>query len=496
MTSTTTTSRPRGGNAQQGNASAPSRASGHSRIVEVDNGKRVDIIDAAQEDGRKGIPPEHESEPGGVQAAIHNHWKQKRFALDEASNHELQDIDKRFSANEELPGPKDVDRLIAQARRDLPKVIQDEADGLRRTRELERSAWVDLRDFKRENGLKRAATYQESWLYHFAFVIILIIVESLANMYFFAQGNELGYLGGFIQAILIAFVNVGVAVAVGYFPLRAIHHRNWGYKVGGILVLLLYFVASFWMDLVVGHYRDILAVDPDRALADAIPSTVANPFGLSFDSMMLLVTSLLAAALGVYKGYTYEDKYPSYGRIHRRYRDARLAYDEAKAALRRQVRAVPERLEQSLPALRVESEGKLRILAELAAESEQVADSYNANLSSFESDCKQWLKDYRAENRLIRGMTAKVPRYFDEFPTFECGLDLEMIEGFHARRKKAQAAHEVLVDKLNSADLTLPVHQEMESQLERFLESLRKADDERELEEAGAGEAKVAADAR
>lgn len=469
---------------------------GAERRVRDKTGKVIIVAERAAEDGRKGLPDENATEPGAFEELIRTQWMQELISKSETDNRELQGMDERFSNDEQIASPQDVDRAIQQALREIPKKIQDESDRLRRSRELENDGWTTRDRFRRDNSIRHAASYHESRLHHYALVFVVILIESVANMYFFAQGNSLGLLGGFIQAILLAFVNVGVAVFMGHFALRALHHRHIGFKVGGTFALIGYLLFLFGFSLVVGHYRDILAIRPDDALGQALPSTIAAPLLISFDSLMLMITSFLAAALGLLKGYTYDDRYPGYGKLERDYRILRANYDNAKADLRRQVRAIPEALEADLQGMRIKARQQIDALEGLIAESEKLRESYEAERQRYEGNYCQWLKEYRTVNWDIRRGTTGRPKYFDDYPGFSSSLKEDIIDGFPARLQLAEAAQQKLVDKLNTPDLTTLVHEEMEQKLKAFLDSIQQGEAERgmgylesnESEKSGHGE--------
>lgn len=191
----------------------------------------------------------------------------------------------------------------------------------------------DLRFFQLTNRLERSAVYSVSAWYHYAIALAIILAESVANAYFFAQGNSLGLLGGAMQAFLISLVNVGVAIAVGKFWLPHMNHIEAPRRLVGFAAIPVHACFVVIFNLLAAHYRDMLSRDPDTALASTISGLLSQPFNLSFDSFMLFITGVVAAALGVWKGFTEDDPYPGYGALDRKYNKARQAFADLRRKL-------------------------------------------------------------------------------------------------------------------------------------------------------------------
>jgi hypothetical protein len=60
------------------------------------------------------------------------------------------------------------------------------------------------------------------------------------NGFFLAKGNELGYLGGAVEAFTFALLNVGVSFLIAAAGVRELNHRNLLRKLFGLISLLGY----------------------------------------------------------------------------------------------------------------------------------------------------------------------------------------------------------------------------------------------------------------
>ena len=82
----------------------------------------------------------------------------------------------------------------------------------------------DLEMFKTKNKIKREALYPQSNILSIGMLLLFVLIESVFNGYFFAGGNDLGLLGGLIQAVVISIVNISLGVMIGLFLIPQMHH--------------------------------------------------------------------------------------------------------------------------------------------------------------------------------------------------------------------------------------------------------------------------------
>lgn len=190
--------------------------------------------------------------------------------------------------------------------------------------------WQGLKFFRLTNDIVHEASYPESSQLHYALIVLMLLLESGANTVLFAQGSDLGILGGLFEALLISAANVLTSVVVGMLVLPQLNHRKTLRKVlGGIgTVVQVVFVLCF--NLVAAHYRDLLEVSREEALRQAIHHAFSRPVELSLHGLVLLSIGLVVAALSLWKGYKADDCYPGYGAVSRRYRSAKDRFLELR----------------------------------------------------------------------------------------------------------------------------------------------------------------------
>ena len=102
---------------------------------------------------------------------------------------------------------------------------RDELHGLRRhLRDLE----LERDEFRRRYRLKRSARWASggNLTLKVGILLALFVFEVFLNGFFLAKGSELGYLGGAVEALTFALVNVGVSFLIAVMGVRELNHRN------------------------------------------------------------------------------------------------------------------------------------------------------------------------------------------------------------------------------------------------------------------------------
>jgi len=83
---------------------------------------------------------------------------------------------------------------------ELTTVIKKSQESLQKIHNLKIEKHNALLRFRKENQLEREANYPKSKVLFWGLLFIILILESMANSYFYAQGSDLGLLGGVLQA--------------------------------------------------------------------------------------------------------------------------------------------------------------------------------------------------------------------------------------------------------------------------------------------------------
>jgi hypothetical protein len=363
----------------------------------------------------------------------------------------------------ESEGRIGVDRARADMRGELKFLAEEKS-----------VADARARAFRRTNRLHRSARYPDSNIMHWAMIAAVVMSESAANSYFFAQDSDLGLLGGLLQALLISVVNIGIALFCGVFGMRYIHHVDMPGRIFGCTVTAIYSVVTVALNLAVAHYRVALEIDPVSALRMVFRSLTSQPFTIdNFDAGLLLMIGLLSSAFAMVKSYNADDTYPGYGRLDRETKEAGVAYENKRQELRDRISAAIDETRHEVSQLLANAHGYAIEFPGTVAETERTI----GNFRRFESECDEALRDlldrYRVANREIRG--TREPSYFAVYPDF--GVNTELSED---DLQSARARSELIGNELddfekeakNSYSFLTDLNTAANIETDRFLEGI------------------------
>ena len=122
---------------------------------------------------------------------------------------------------------------------------------------------AEYQEFRQRHNLNRLPRNISQGQRTFAFLVlaVFVILESILNGMFFAEGSEAGIIGGVMQALVLSVLNVGVAALYAVYGLPFLFHRSkWGNALG-VLATVAFVVWLLGLNLAIGHFRDLFVQD-------------------------------------------------------------------------------------------------------------------------------------------------------------------------------------------------------------------------------------------
>lgn len=178
--------------------------------------------------------------------------------------------------------------------------------------------------------VQRAAQYPDSHIMHFSVLAALILFEGLANAYFFSKASDLGLLGGWIQAITVAFTNVIAAFfLIGFLGLRSLSNPDRPFSfIAALIGLPVALSFIVFLNFSAAHYRDLLEIneaalamnalaESGEILAPVTRALTLQPFE-TLEALLLFILGMTFAAIAAFKGATFDDRLIGYGAVQRR----------------------------------------------------------------------------------------------------------------------------------------------------------------------------------
>ncbi len=438
------------------------------------SGESADLQAEARAAGLHNLPRTDATQLSSAEDAVVSEFTRQHVTLLERARRRLSELTAAFSALEDqLPSPRDLVAVVEAATAQFHGMLGDERL-LVPERRLQQRSLRDLRHLVAERNLTRPARYPQSRRLHLAWVALLATAEAVCNAGFFAGLSNIGWLGGLCSAIVVAALNTGSAVLVGYTCVRGLHHYRRGVRRLSGIGVAVYAMIAVIFNLVVGRARDLTAAGP--LTQQSLPEILRHPFELSLLSAALVGLGLLAVAIALAKGRSLDDPTPHYGHLHRCHVDTDQNFVNTTDALRQRtmapVQAVPSLLHAEVARM-------ARIVEQLDAtvvDAEKTPETYESDRQHLQTDCTRLLRNVRSANERVR--STPVPEFFRTFPTFPSQLDKAPVD---LLKRRLEAAHRRLDDfKVEASRLEAGQPQRVQSATHHFgqfyNDQLRRAD--------------------
>ena len=223
-----------------------------------------------------------------------------------------------------------IKKAVNKAQTDFQTEILKCQGELQNMKKNVQDANIAFNNFRNENRINDAAHEESELPKWIAISLVIIVIESILNGVFFAEGHEMGLAGGIGNALAISVINVGLASLAGLVTRNFNHVRLWR-RVIGTLSFLVAAGLALMLNFVVAHFRDVMtAAAWDQAAGRAVERAVAGSLPESIDAWLLALLGLLAAALAGWKTYGADHSYPGYGRISRKRKKNRESETELR----------------------------------------------------------------------------------------------------------------------------------------------------------------------
>lgn len=387
----------------------------------------LNLLDEAKQLGDKNLPASDQSTRFGtaemkidteiqrVVTGYHDRAIHRVETLDENINSELRNTSEEVRKFYALPN---------QFEQDVADALSDSSEEFNILKQRASQAREEYEAFRKENNLQRSAEIKSRpWqFFKFFFVVLIVVFEGLVNAALFATNMEGGLLQGFLIAMASSAVNVVLAAFIGYFGVRFINHarRFWL----GWLSLLLVIAEVITVGFLIGHYRDALqlASETDGAISPGIltlQNFTSAPFELAdLYSWLLLFLTFLFGFLGCLDGYKFDDPYPGYSKVYKKYRAAAEDFSEFLRVRYEKVLDIKDFYMDLIDKKVVVCNNGLILVDSKMHEKELMLKAYGEALRSADKAFQTLVSLFRSENTKFRQSPA--PKYFQE----QINLDL------------------------------------------------------------------------
>lgn len=223
------------------------------------------------------------------------------------------------------------------------------------------------------HGIHYVSDHPQVRLLNLSIVALLVLFESAANAYFFAQQSEFGLSGGLFQAAAVSLANVATSYfIIGFWGLRhasmprsvgdtPVFNRRDVIRMFGVFAIGFGITMVLLVNLSAAHYRNIIdlraeGLQPTGDILSSFPrfwissadcaailgseigdsigsaatSAMCRPFALhSLDAMVLFALGLAISALAAFEGRRADSAFPGFSDAARSMERARRDLQEA-----------------------------------------------------------------------------------------------------------------------------------------------------------------------
>ncbi|GGA01334.1 hypothetical protein GCM10019071_34810 [Sphingobium fuliginis] len=335
-----------------------------------------------------------------VEARIRDHFK--RAQIDAANS--IRTYDSRLSGLALIANLSSIRTQASIAVGEFKTEVVNRRGKLTPSRDAIRDSYEELRDFRKDNRLRRPAHDVPPTSATVGSMMVFWLLETIANSMFLRLGDSMGWLGGVIAAAVVGAINVGFAAFVGRQVWPKINHREAGVRMLGWIGSAAWLVLTVGWNLMAGHYRDAKSLgvaNPEAAALGMLGSGLESIY-----SYGLLLAGLIFAFGAAIAAYKMDDPYPGYGPVWRRH--AKRCEDyvaDVKAATDELLDIRDDAIGEATD-IRMELSRQLTQRQQIMSARDAFRRRYEEYAEQLESTANALLQEYRAANRAARSTVA------------------------------------------------------------------------------------------
>ncbi|MGF6230901.1 hypothetical protein QFZ27_004856 [Inquilinus ginsengisoli] len=271
----------------------------------------------------------------------------------------------------------------------------------------------ELERFRDRHRLDRTAHLPTAAKRHVmrAIIFLMLAAESIINGSFFMESNELGLIGGVFTACTIAAVNIFFSFLFGRMTVQ-VNHRNLIRKAVGAIIFLAFLVFAIGFNLFVAHFREVAGlVNWEAATRQAAGQFWADPVGLTiFNSWILVLVGFAFATVAWIEGYGWDDPYPGFGDVWRRWERSIADYAHEKESLLEELRDTKDEVLETIKGARADIASRIRNYIQASDYRDHLRLALPVFLEQTQQAASALIGRYRETN--TRHRSSPAPAYF------------------------------------------------------------------------------------
>ena len=288
---------------------------------------------------------------------------------------------------------------------------------------------AELNAFKLGNNLYHPASYPTDMAKHLSWVVITLAIETIVNAAFFAGANSLIF--GALVAFAVSVVNLGIAFIGGIF-FRGKNSVHAAIKFQGWLIFSIAWILLGGINLLTACVRsasaELLAKEMGEDPIAALFSNHTQAFALAKENiagilqghfpfsdlsgLILLFVGLLAAVIGMWKGYAADDPYPNYGALTRSSVEADKNYSALELSLKSDAQTVADKPIKEIVDSRQTINSLKQQIGTIRKDATDLRNDWQQRVAQLTHEFESIVDVYRKSVKAVKPNPP--PAYFDE----------------------------------------------------------------------------------
>lgn len=303
---------------------------------------------------------------------------------------------KRFHDMEMKLGVDEIDMIKDNFEHDLDEKFTHFknliSDKKKQISEIENS----IKLFKLENNINRPAIYPSTRnkCFIWGIILLMMIVEIVLSGKFFAKGDEMGFMGGVLQASFFSFIFFCIAKGITFLYkktfVKKYQKNSIKYFLTSSFFLIIILLIIF--NLFIAHYREELAnLKP-------IPFNFGKIFEPinEFDSILLIVFNLICLIVCSCGFYNLSEPFSEYEKLDRNHKKLLQEFNDLK--------------DDHLGYFDSE---KKKVIEEIEKKYQQIAGK-SSELQNMYNREKKWLKSYPEYVKTLENQANLLIKFYAE----------------------------------------------------------------------------------
>jgi hypothetical protein len=272
----------------------------------------------------------------------------------------------------------------------------------------------EFRQFRERHGLSRPPKIPspDERVLALLLLLVFVLLESILNGMFFAEGSEAGLIGGVVQALVLSLLNVGVAALYALYGYPYLFHQRRELQVAGVLATVAFALWLVGLNLAIGHFRDLFVTGGGNvAMTELVDRLRSDPLLLDdAKSLILVALGVGLGLLSVIDVAASRDRYPGYTAVARdRERAIQRYIDENARCLAHIMELRDQAVDDMTAAVQLIRDAQLGMLRAMEGRT-RAHQMYLSHLNQLTGVHQRLVQRYRERNRRVR--RGEAPAYF------------------------------------------------------------------------------------